>query len=60
MVLIMKSIFYILNLIKINEISILLFLVLFGMLTFFSITYFLKYIPQELLKINVFKFRKVN
>ena len=60
MVLIMKPIFYILNLIKINEISILLFLVLFGMLTFFSITYFLKYIPQELLKINVFKFRKVN
>ena len=60
MVFIMKSIFYFLNLYKINEISILLFIVLFGMLSYFSTTYFLKYIPQELLNINVFKFRKVN
>ena len=59
MVLIMKSIFYILNLHNFNEISISLFLILFGLLTYFLTTYFLKYIPQELINFNIFKFRKV-
>ena len=59
MVLIMKSIFYNLNLYKINEIYISVLLVLFGLLTYFLTTYFLKYIPQELTNANIFKFRKV-
>ena len=58
MVLMMKSIFYILNLYKINEIIISLSLILFGLLTYFLTTYFLKYIPQELIHANIFKFRK--
>ena len=58
MILIMKSIFYILNLYKINELTISLSLVLFGLLTYFLTTYILKYIPQELTNANIFKFRK--
>jgi len=58
MVLIMKLIFHVLNLYKINEIIILLSLVLFGLLIYFFTTYFLKYIPQELISTNIFKFRK--
>ena len=54
----MKLIFHVLNLYKINEIIILLSLVLFGLLIYFFTTYFLKYIPQELISTNIFKFRK--
>ncbi len=57
MVLAMKYTFYILNIYNFNEISILLLLVLFGLLTYFLTNYFLKYIPQELLISKKFKFR---
>ena len=59
MILFMKFTFYILNIYKLNEISILLFLVLFGLLTYLLTNYFLKYIPQELLIGKVLKFKKV-
>ena len=59
MILIMKLIFYILNIYKFDNITILLFLVLFGLLSYFLTTYILRYIPQELLISKVFKFRKV-
>ena len=59
MILIMKLIFYILNIYKFDNITILLFLVLFGLLSYFLTTYILRYIPQELLISKVLKFRKV-
>ena len=59
MILIMKLFFYILNIYKFDNITILLFLVLFGLLSYFLTTYILRYIPQELLISKVFKFRKV-
>ena len=59
MILIMKLIYYILNIYKFDNITILLFLVLFGLLSYFLTTYILRYIPQELLISKVFKFRKV-
>ena len=59
MILIMKLIFYILNIYKFDNITILSFLVLFGLLSYFLTTYILRYIPQELLISKVFKFKKV-
>ena len=59
MILIMKLTYYILNIYKFDNITILLFLVLFGLLSYFLTTYILRYIPQELLISKVFKFRKV-
>ncbi len=59
MILIMKFTFYILNIYKFDNVTILSILVLLGLLSYFLTNYILRYVPQELQISRVFRFRKV-
>ena len=60
MILIMNYFLYFLKFYHVNEFWTLLILIILGFLTYFLTSSLLSYIPQELLNINIFKFKKDN